>query len=65
MIAEEEAGVPFDAPGGQATVIVRSRTEAELPAASITETTRWWVPGLSAATSTGRLAETDAGHGCR
>jgi hypothetical protein len=46
-------------------VIVLSSTGAELPAASVTLTTRWWMPLLTFVVSKPTSALTDAGHGCR
>src|SRR5262249_46132012 len=68
-VACGETFVPPAAPGahgggGFATVISRSSTGAELPAASVTLTIKWCPPSLSFVVSNGTSALTDAGHGC-
>src|SRR5438128_5810205 len=68
-VACAEALTPEGAPGshavgGLATVISRSITGAELPAASITLTTRRCAPFVSFVASRATSALAEAGHGC-
>jgi hypothetical protein len=68
-VASLEAFVPFGGFGcggiGLSTSISRSITGAELPAGSITLTTRWWAPLLTAVVSNGTSTLSAGGHGCR
>ena len=72
-VACAEAFVPFSGPGAPggggggrlSTVISRSSTGAELPAASVTVTTRWCAPLLRWVVSNGTSTLTLGAHGCR